>query len=117
MSNEQVIETFDGPGAMTGRVKQSVATGMVQVLNVGFHKGHRILYPQHMMVVTMPEPGATLSVPVETARYLVMMFPKKIQYTHGQLPSNFTPPPGYKLVPVTPADVEVTEEELLMKES
>jgi hypothetical protein len=74
---------------------------MVKMLNVGYEKGKKLYYPQHQMFITMPEPGAAFDVPAEVAGFLMSMPARmKVQRVTGAVPSNFTPPPGYKLVPV-----------------
>lgn len=115
---DQYIDSFenaDKQRLVTDRVKQSVRAGMVQMLNVGFKKDHRIYYPQHQMTVTMPEPGSVFLVPAEVAQYMLRMFPRKVQPVHkGQQPANFTPPPGYILVPIEPINQDVDESNLLV---
>lgn len=116
---EQALESFesqDKQRMIDNRIRQSVRQGMVGVLNVGFPEGKMIFYPTHQRKITMPEPGSTIEVPREVAEWLVRMFSQQLQYVQpGQMPANFTPPPGYKLVPVEPVVPALDEEDLLVE--
>lgn len=106
MVSEQALESFsdgDKQKLINGRVRQSVRQGMTLVLNVGYPEGKKIFYPKHQRLIAMPAPGATFQVPVEVADWLLKNFYKKLQLVSGKMPSNFTPPPGYKLVPADEA--------------
>lgn len=116
---QQAIENFeasDKQQVMTRRIQQAIkAGGMVKVLNVGHEKGKSFYYPKHQMSTPpMPEPGGTFSVPAEVAHWLMTMpYGKKLRLETSVIPSNYTAPPGYKLVPNEVVEQEVTAEELL----
>lgn len=119
-TQQQVLEDFNSMSkqrAMESRVRQSVKGGLVEVLNVGYEQGKRLFVPRHNRYVEMPAPGATFMVPREIAFFLMNMpMGKKLQLVRGgQKPANFTPPPGYKLVPVEPVQEEVSAEEMLQQ--
>lgn len=115
---EKAVESFEAQDMRDQRIRMAVRAGMVLVLNTGFPEGKILFYPQHQMAITMPQPGATFQVPESTARWLVQMFGKHLQLVNkNQLPANFTPPPGYKLVPVDPAQTVLpvpSDEDLLV---
>lgn len=117
-----VIESFgdnDKQRLVANRVRASVQRGMVTMLNTGYKAGKRLFYPQHNMTITVPEPGSTFVVPEEVAQYLMSMpSRRRLQIVgQGQVPSNFTPPPGYKLVPIEKQDVleDMNEDTLLVE--
>lgn len=118
VTQQQVLEDFNNMSkqrVMESRVRQSVRGGLVEVLNVGYEQGTRLFVPRHNRYVEMPAPGATFLVPKEIAFFFMNMpMGKKLQLVRGgQKPANFTPPPGFKLVPVEPVQEEIDAETML----
>jgi len=117
MAEDRVLESFeasDQQRVINQRIRESVKSGLVPMLNVGYPEGKKLFYPKHQKTITMPKPGAVFHVPQEVASYLLQMpTSRKVQMVTGPKPANFTPPPGYKLVPVEPIEPEIDAEDLL----
>ena len=117
MTDVQPIEQFgdnDKSRLMQQRVRQAVQRGMVEVLNVGY-KGVYLFYPKHQRRIAVPEIGATITVPTEVAEWMLRTIRGKFQYvTPGQMPANYTPPPGFKLVPADESPIAPMDEKNLL---
>jgi hypothetical protein len=92
--------------AMQNRIQNDIQRGMIKLLNTGFPEKKRLFVAAHNMAVEMPAPGAVFEVPTAVADHLLRTFRSKLQRVTGSVPQNFTPPPGFKLVPAEEDQVE-----------